>query len=115
MFALKKKKLYEDEIAKLHGARITLENQIMALEGAAVNVETFRAMESGAQAMRAVRGNMYVFPSTHHRALAPNHERLLTLPRPFLSFLWFVVKQRRRAGGRDDGRYPGGERYHGPD
>ena len=58
MFALKKKKLYEDEIAKLHGARITLENQIMALEGAAVNVETFRAMESGAQAMRAVRGNM---------------------------------------------------------
>jgi charged multivesicular body protein 4 len=60
MFALKRKKLYEAEISKLQGARITLENQIMALEGAAVNVETFKAFEASAQAMRGIRGNMYV-------------------------------------------------------
>jgi len=58
MFCLKRKKLYEGEINKLQGARITLENQVIALESSAVNVETFRAMEAGAAAMRGVRGNL---------------------------------------------------------
>jgi len=50
--------MYEGEVAKLQGARITMDQQIMALESASVNIETFKALQSGAQAMKAVRGNM---------------------------------------------------------
>lgn len=60
LFALKRKKLYEGEIMKLQGARITLDSQISALESAVVNIETFNAMKSGAQALKGIRGNMYV-------------------------------------------------------
>jgi hypothetical protein len=45
---------------KLQGARITLDSQISALESAVVNIETFNAMKSGAQALKGIRGNMYV-------------------------------------------------------
>lgn len=58
LFALKRKKLYEAEINKLQGARITLDSQILSLESAAVNLETFKAMKSGANAMKAMRGNI---------------------------------------------------------
>lgn len=58
LFALKRKKMYEGEVSKLQGARITMDQQIMALESASVNIETFKALQSGAQAMKAVRGNM---------------------------------------------------------
>ena len=42
--------MYEAEVEKLQGARITLEQQKMSLEGAAVNIEVFKAVESGVQA-----------------------------------------------------------------
>jgi charged multivesicular body protein 4 len=58
LFALKRKKMYESEIAKLQGARITLDSQILALESAAVNIETFRAMKAGAGAMKGMRGDI---------------------------------------------------------
>lgn len=58
LFALKRKKMYESEIAKLQGARITLDSQILALESAAVNIETFKAMKSGATAMKGLRGDI---------------------------------------------------------
>jgi charged multivesicular body protein 4 len=58
LFALKRKKMYESEISKLQGARITLDSQILALESAAVNVQTFKAMETGANAMKGMRGNL---------------------------------------------------------
>lgn len=58
LFALKRKKMYEGEVAKLQGARITLDAQILALESAAVNIETFKAMKSGAGAMKQMRGNI---------------------------------------------------------
>ena len=60
LFALKRKKLYEEEISKLQGARITLDSQISALESSVVNIETFNAMKGGAQALKAIRGNMCV-------------------------------------------------------
>ena len=53
--------MYESEISKLQGARITLDSQIMALESASVNITTLKAMSQGASAMKALRGNMYVF------------------------------------------------------
>lgn len=58
LFALKRKKMYEAEVAKLQGARITLDSQILALESAAVNLETFRAMKAGANTMKGMRGNI---------------------------------------------------------
>lgn len=58
LFALKRKKMYEAEVAKLQGARITLDSQILALESAAVNIETFKAMKSGASAMKGLRGDI---------------------------------------------------------
>mmetsp|Transcript_4362 Transcript_4362/g.7155 ORF Transcript_4362/g.7155 Transcript_4362/m.7155 type:complete len:233 (+) Transcript_4362:106-804(+) len=58
LFALKRKKMYEAEVSKLQGARITLDSQILALESAAVNIQTFKAMETGASAMKGMRGNI---------------------------------------------------------
>jgi charged multivesicular body protein 4 len=58
LFALKRKKMYEQEISKLQGTRITLDAQILAIESAAVNIETFRAMNTGKNAMKAMRGNI---------------------------------------------------------
>jgi prefoldin subunit 5 len=62
IFALKKMKMYEGEVNKLQGARMTLETQIASLEGAAINVEVFKAMQSGATAMKQIRGDLYVYP-----------------------------------------------------
>lgn len=60
LFALKRKKMYEGEINKINGARMTLEQQVIALEGSNMNYETFRAMQSGAKAMQAARGKLDV-------------------------------------------------------
>jgi charged multivesicular body protein 4A/B len=58
LFALKKMKMYEGEVNKLQGARMTLETQIASLEGASINVEVFKAMQSGATAMKQIRGDL---------------------------------------------------------
>lgn len=58
LMALKRKKLYEKEIQKYNGARLTLEQQIITLEGAAVNKETFNALRSGARAMESIHGDL---------------------------------------------------------
>lgn len=46
--ALKKKKHYEKEIERLSGTRFALEQQVLALEGASLNVETLNSLRSGA-------------------------------------------------------------------
>ena len=58
LFCLKRKKLYEAEMAKLQGARITLENQSLALESAAINIQVFKTVELGTKAMKQTRGNI---------------------------------------------------------
>jgi charged multivesicular body protein 4A/B len=58
LFALKRKKMFEAEVSKLQGARITLEAQILALESATVNIQTFQAMKGGANTMKDLRGNI---------------------------------------------------------
>ncbi|KAG5177041.1 Snf7-domain-containing protein [Tribonema minus] len=60
LFALKRKKMYEAEINKINGARITLEQQKIALEGSNTNLQTFQAMNSGRKAMQAARGQLDV-------------------------------------------------------
>lgn len=58
--ALKRKKAYEDQISKIMGSRMTLEQQVMAIENANVNLETMNAMRAGAEAMKQIHGNLYV-------------------------------------------------------
>ena len=58
LFALKRKKMFEAEVAKLQGARITLEAQILALESATVNIQTFQAMKGSANTMKDLRGTI---------------------------------------------------------
>ncbi|KAJ3054782.1 ESCRT-III subunit protein snf7 [Rhizophlyctis rosea] len=56
--ALKRKKAYEDQISKIMGSRMTLEQQVMAIENANVNLETMNAMRAGAEAMKQIHGNL---------------------------------------------------------
>ena len=55
---LKRKKMYEAEIEKINGARLTLEQQMIAIEATVTNAETVNAMKSGAKAMQAARQNV---------------------------------------------------------
>ncbi|KAJ2720470.1 ESCRT-III subunit protein snf7 [Coemansia sp. Benny D115] len=52
--ALKRKRLLESQIEKISGSRMTLETQVMAIEAANVNLETMKAMQKGAEAMKAI-------------------------------------------------------------
>mmetsp|Transcript_4317 Transcript_4317/g.9036 ORF Transcript_4317/g.9036 Transcript_4317/m.9036 type:complete len:215 (-) Transcript_4317:159-803(-) len=58
LICMKRKKMFENEITKIQGARMTLEQQMMALENAAMNMQTFGAMNEGKQALKAARGGM---------------------------------------------------------
>mmetsp|Transcript_35474 Transcript_35474/g.57937 ORF Transcript_35474/g.57937 Transcript_35474/m.57937 type:complete len:238 (+) Transcript_35474:116-829(+) len=58
MFCLKRKKMYEKEIDKLNGAKLQLEQQIFALEGAHINTEAFEASRAAVGALKAARGNI---------------------------------------------------------
>jgi len=60
MMALKRKKTYEAQIAKLSGARMTIEQQLMAIEGATVSLEAMNAMKAGAAAMKSIHGEMNI-------------------------------------------------------
>jgi len=60
LMALKRKKAYEGQIEKIAGARLTIEQQLMAIEDANVNVEAISAMRSGASALRNIHGNLNI-------------------------------------------------------
>lgn len=55
LYSLKRKKLYEAEIDKIANIKMTLETQVMNLESAAQNAETFKAMNAGKNAMSTLR------------------------------------------------------------
>jgi len=52
---MKRKKLYEKEIDKIQNVKMTLETQVINLESAAQNAETFKAMEAGTKTMAKIR------------------------------------------------------------
>jgi charged multivesicular body protein 4 len=52
---MKRKKLYEQEADKIQNVKMTLETQVINLESAAQNAETFKAMEAGANTMKKIR------------------------------------------------------------
>ncbi|KAJ3310176.1 ESCRT-III subunit protein snf7 [Blyttiomyces sp. JEL0837] len=58
LMALKRKKAYESQIDKIMGSRMTLEQQMMAIETANINLETMNAMKAGADAMKTIHGSL---------------------------------------------------------
>ena len=52
---MKRKKLYEQEQEKIQNVKFTLETQVMNLESAAQNAETFKAMQQGSKTMQKIR------------------------------------------------------------
>jgi len=60
MMALKRKKAYMGQIEKIGGAKLTLEQQVMAIEDANINLEAMGAMKMGAQAMRGIHGSLNI-------------------------------------------------------
>ncbi|KAJ3285317.1 ESCRT-III subunit protein snf7 [Rhizoclosmatium sp. JEL0117] len=60
LMALKRKKIYQDQADKIMGSRMTLEQQMLAIESANVNLETMNAMKAGAEAMKSIHGSLNV-------------------------------------------------------
>eukprot|EP00698_Gefionella_okellyi_P005467 TRINITY_DN14_c0_g1_i1.p1 TRINITY_DN14_c0_g1~~TRINITY_DN14_c0_g1_i1.p1 ORF type:complete len:227 (+),score=57.16 TRINITY_DN14_c0_g1_i1:61-741(+) len=60
LFALKKRRVYESQIEKLSGARMTIETQILHLEQATVTQEAMRAMQAGAVSMQEIHGHLTI-------------------------------------------------------
>ena len=58
LFAMKRKKLYEKEIEKIFNVKMTLETQVISLESAAQNAQTFQAMQAGTQTMSKIRNEV---------------------------------------------------------
>jgi len=58
LFAMKRKKMYEAEADKIQNVKMTLETQVINLESAAQNAETFKAMQSGTQTMKKIRNEV---------------------------------------------------------
>jgi len=75
---LKRKKLYEQQIEKIEGTRMTIETQVLAIEETSVNVEAMRAIREGASTMRNLHQSMYVaFSSLLFAALLLGQMRVL--------------------------------------
>jgi len=56
--ALRRKKAHEQELTRLSGTRLQLEMQVNTLESANLNAETMAAMKRGADALKAIHGNL---------------------------------------------------------
>lgn len=56
--ALKRKKQYEAQVEKIAGARMTIEEQVMTIEGASVSLEALNAMKLGAATMKQIHQGM---------------------------------------------------------
>ena len=55
LYAMKRKKMYEAEIDKIQNVKMTLETQVINLESAAQNAETYKAMAAGSNTMKKIR------------------------------------------------------------
>ena len=52
---MKRKKLYEQEQDKIQNVKMTLETQVINLESAAQNAQTFQALQAGSKTMQKIR------------------------------------------------------------
>jgi len=60
LMCLKRKKTYEVQMDKIAGARMTIEQQVMTLEGANVSLEAMNAMKMGAASMRSIHNDINI-------------------------------------------------------
>jgi len=60
LMCLKRKKKYEEQVSRASDTRMALEQQVMALEGANVNVEVVQAMKGGSQALKSAHAQLNV-------------------------------------------------------
>jgi len=60
MMCVKRKKAYEVQIEKMSGARMTIDAQLMAIEGASVSLDTMNVMKMGAQTMKSIHNNITI-------------------------------------------------------
>jgi charged multivesicular body protein 4A/B len=58
LFSMKRKKLYEAEVDKIENVKMTLETQVINLESAAQNAETYKAMQAGTNTMKRIRNEV---------------------------------------------------------
>mmetsp|Transcript_5609 Transcript_5609/g.5340 ORF Transcript_5609/g.5340 Transcript_5609/m.5340 type:complete len:228 (+) Transcript_5609:39-722(+) len=58
LYAMKRKKLHESELNKIQQVKMTLETQVINLESAAQNADTFAAMNAGKNAMAKIRNDV---------------------------------------------------------
>jgi charged multivesicular body protein 4A/B len=52
---MKRKKMYEGEVDKIQNVKMTLETQVINLESAAQNAQTYKAMAAGSNTMKKIR------------------------------------------------------------
>lgn len=57
LICMKRKKAYQDQASKIMNQRLTIENMILKLEGAATDMDMFHAQKAGAMALKSVFGN----------------------------------------------------------
>src|ERR1700730_5621610 len=67
MAALTRKKMLEKDLDKWTNTKNTIEQQVFALENANINLETMKAMKSGADAMKGIHGTLYDSPTAATR------------------------------------------------
>jgi len=60
LMCLKRKKTYEAQMEKIAGAQMTIEQQVMTLEGANVSLEAMKAMKMGASSMKAIHQDLNI-------------------------------------------------------
>ncbi|CAG9319558.1 unnamed protein product [Blepharisma stoltei] len=60
LICLKRKKMYESEVAKLEGSRMNLEQQLFAIEGASMNKNIFDSLKTGNQVLKDVHGEIKI-------------------------------------------------------
>ena len=58
--ALRRKKMFEQQIERLQGAMLTIQTQLNAIEVASFNVDTFRTYQLGAEALRQIHQDINV-------------------------------------------------------
>jgi hypothetical protein len=72
--ALQRKKMLEKDLDKWTSTKNTIEQQVFALENANINLETMKAMQAGASAMKGIHGSLYPLlpPSSSFPPPLPN-------------------------------------------
>jgi charged multivesicular body protein 4 len=76
LFCLKRKKMYENEINKIDGARINIESQVMALESSISNVEIVNSMRTGQKTLASIHKAVNVDEATE--LMDDIHEEMAT-------------------------------------